>query len=376
LDLGDLYFDTGSNQLKVYSSTGWVNAGSSVNGTSDRFKYTVSGTPTTISGNDDNSNSLSYDAGFIDVFLNGIKMVNGTDVTVTSGNSVVFASALTNGDVVDIITFGTFNIASMNASNLTSGTVPDARITGAYTGITNLTMSGDLVTGGNISTGNSGNLFILDSAGQKSGKIANSSSTSNSLKIDADPDNGGADTFMQFQIDGSEKMRINSSGNVGIGTSSPGTIPLHVVATDGGNVDELLQIRNNSTTAGTGGRIRFVNSTDGTSTTNSVSISSLRNSAGDQDLLFETVDSERMRIDSSGNFMVGKTATGIGSAGAEFKSDGRLIATVSGNYSALLNRLSSDGDIVQFRKDGTTVGVIGTQNWGIGTKFSCIRTRN
>jgi hypothetical protein len=136
LDLGDLYFDTGSNQLKVYSSTGWVNAGSSVNGTSDRFKYTISGTPTTVSGNDDNSKSLSYDAGFIDVFLNGIKMVNGTDVTVTSGNSVVFASALTNGDVVDIITFGTFNIASMNASNLSSGTVPSARISGAYTGIT------------------------------------------------------------------------------------------------------------------------------------------------------------------------------------------------------------------------------------------------
>jgi hypothetical protein len=63
-------------------------------------------------------------------------MVNGTDVTVTSGNSVVFASALTNGDVVDIITFGTFNIASMNASNLSSGTVPSARISGAYTGIT------------------------------------------------------------------------------------------------------------------------------------------------------------------------------------------------------------------------------------------------
>ena len=141
LDLGDLYFDTGSNQLKVYSSTGWVNAGSSVNGTSDRFKYTISGTPTTVSGNDDNSKSLSYDAGFIDVFLNGIKMVNGTDVTVTSGNSVVFASALTNGDVVDIITFGTFNIASMNASNLSSGTVPDARITGDYTGLTSLTIT-------------------------------------------------------------------------------------------------------------------------------------------------------------------------------------------------------------------------------------------
>ena len=36
------------------------------------------------------------------------------------------------------------NLTALNASNLASGTVPDGRITGAYTGITNLTMSGDL----------------------------------------------------------------------------------------------------------------------------------------------------------------------------------------------------------------------------------------
>ena len=50
--------------------------------------------PTTITGNDDNGATLAYDAGFIDVYLNGVKMVNGSDVTVTSGNSIVFASAI------------------------------------------------------------------------------------------------------------------------------------------------------------------------------------------------------------------------------------------------------------------------------------------
>ena len=87
--------------------------GSLVNGTTERFTFTVSGTPTTITGNDDNGNALSYDSGLIDVFLNGIKMVNGTDVTVTSGTSVVFASALSNGDIVDITTFGIFNITQL-----------------------------------------------------------------------------------------------------------------------------------------------------------------------------------------------------------------------------------------------------------------------
>jgi predicted RecA/RadA family phage recombinase len=101
---------------------------SAVDGTTERFTYTISGTPTTVSGNDNSGNTLAYDSGLIDVFLNGIKMVNGTDVTVTSGTSVVFASSLTSGDVVDITTFGVFNITGMNASNLSSGTVPEARL--------------------------------------------------------------------------------------------------------------------------------------------------------------------------------------------------------------------------------------------------------
>ena len=118
LDVGDLYFDTTANELKVYKSSGWAAAGSTVNGTSARFTYNISGTPTTVTGSDANGNTLAYDAGFIDVYLNGVKQVNGTDVTVTSGTSVVFASALANGDVVDIVGFGTFNVAAINASNI------------------------------------------------------------------------------------------------------------------------------------------------------------------------------------------------------------------------------------------------------------------
>ena len=99
-------------------------SGSTVNGTSARFTYNITGTPTTVTGSDANGNTLAYDAGFIDVYLNGVKQVNGTDVTVTSGTSVVFASALANGDVVDIVGFGTFNVAAINASNINSGTIP------------------------------------------------------------------------------------------------------------------------------------------------------------------------------------------------------------------------------------------------------------
>ena len=129
LDVGDLYFDTTANELKVYKSSGWSAAGSTVNGTSARFTYTVSSSTTTITGNDDNGNTLAYDAGFADVYLNGVKMVNGSDVTVTSGSSIVFASAIgaSGTDTVDIIAFGTFNVAAISANNITSGTMAIAR---------------------------------------------------------------------------------------------------------------------------------------------------------------------------------------------------------------------------------------------------------
>jgi hypothetical protein len=133
LDVGDLYFDSSSQTMKVYSSSGWIPAGSSVNGTSSRFTYTVSSSTTTITGADDNTNTLAYDAGFIDVYLNGVKMVNGTDVTVTSGTSIVFASAIgTSGtDVVDVIAFGTFQLSNFSindANDVSTGGISDGQV--------------------------------------------------------------------------------------------------------------------------------------------------------------------------------------------------------------------------------------------------------
>ena len=163
LDGGELYFNTSTNQLKVYStSSGWQNAGSVTNGTSARFKFTISGTPTTISGNDDSGTPLAYDANFMDVYLNGVKQVNGVDVTITSGTSIVFASALTNGDVVDCVAFGTFQLANINAGTaITAGVLPVAR------GGTNKTTS-DL-------SGQAGKALVVNTA-QNGFDLANTSS--------------------------------------------------------------------------------------------------------------------------------------------------------------------------------------------------------
>ena len=73
LQVGDLYFDTTNDVMKVYSSGGWITAASAINGTAERFTYTVTSSTTTITGNDDGGSTLAYDAGYIDVYLNGIK---------------------------------------------------------------------------------------------------------------------------------------------------------------------------------------------------------------------------------------------------------------------------------------------------------------
>ena len=87
-------------------------------------------------------------------------------------------------------------------------------------------------------------------------------------------------------------------------------------------------------------------------------------SSGDPALrFFDTTVGERMRIDTSGHVLVGTTDqndTG-GSAGIRLKSYGRIGATVDGGISGLFNRLTSNGDIVGFYKDGSAVGIIGVE---------------
>jgi hypothetical protein len=139
-----------------------------------------------------------------------------------------------------------------------------------------------------------------------------------------------------------ESMRIDSSGNVGIGTSSP-AYPL--VVDNGAN--SFVSIKGTSESgllfsdsAGNAGSIQYEH--------------------GGNFMLFRTNDAERMRIDSSGNLLVGKTSadTYNSTNGIELQASGLLTATRTG-IAQILNREDSDGDIAVFRKDGTTVGSIG-----------------
>jgi hypothetical protein len=68
-----------------------------------------------------------------------------------------------------------------------------------------------------------------------------------------------------------------------------------------------------------------------------------------------------MRLDSSGNLLVGKTSTAAG-AGVIIGASGVSNFTADGDRTLILNRETSDGDILEFRKDNSKVGSIGAAN--------------
>jgi hypothetical protein len=104
LQVGTLYFNTTTNSMQVYGGSGFTAAGSSVNGTSSRNTYTATAGQTSF--------AATYDSGFVDVYLNGVKLLAGTDFTATNGTSVVLASGAAVNDIVDIVAYGTFTLST------------------------------------------------------------------------------------------------------------------------------------------------------------------------------------------------------------------------------------------------------------------------
>lgn len=166
--------------------------------------------------------------------------------------------------------------------------------------------------------------------------------------------NDGGSTITAMTID------MSAGGKVGIGTSSPSAT---LTASQSSNNIFALERTGISGSSGQFG----INIESNSQTTVSYD-------DGAQ-LVFGTASSpsthvgftERMRLDSSGNLLVGMTSASTSNDGAGIRSDG-LIHAKRANVVATFNRKTSDGDVVQIAKDNTVVGSLGT-GFGGGTHF-------
>ena len=76
---GQIRFNTTTSGFEGYNGTAWSSLGAQFSYT--RTNFTATSSQTTF--------SVSYDVGYVDIFMNGVKLIVGTDVTATNGTSIV-----------------------------------------------------------------------------------------------------------------------------------------------------------------------------------------------------------------------------------------------------------------------------------------------
>ena len=148
----------------------------------------------------------------------------------------------------------------------------------------------------------------------------------------------------------------DASGNVGIGTASPSSL-LHVSSSAATN----WQVRVSGTSASNFSAARFYNDVGSAldvgisgSTASYGSSLGMIGTATNNSLTFKTNDIERMRIDTSGNLLVGTTSTTLGSVGCQIFGSGYMQITRDANPALILKRGSNGGEIVTFYDEGGT----------------------
>ena len=118
-------------------------------GVRDRFVFTASGSETSLSGADDNSRTLKYEDGtYVDVFMNGVLLLRGTDYNTNTANTIAGLASLAANDIIEVVVYDVFTVAD-TVSKTSGGTFTGAismegglTVTGAATVSTNITASG------------------------------------------------------------------------------------------------------------------------------------------------------------------------------------------------------------------------------------------
>jgi hypothetical protein len=289
-------------------------------GTENKKKFSITGTTTSLTG-------LIYNTGRVHVFHNGVRLVDGTDYTATDGATITLTTAAESGDEVVVISQASLQIADVLP--LAGGD-----------------LTGDLSVDGIISTTNGAD---IDMDGTASGQLKlDGNGYGGAIALNAQGMNiytNSANRDILFGTNETEAMRIDGSGNVGIGTDSPSDV-LHVVTPSFGGI--TLEC----TGATADPTFKFLGA--------STNYWSLQQDVSDSDSFqFRYNNSEKARMDSSGNLLVGKTAIDNTTVGFRFNGSSGFASFVrSGGEPLYLNRNTSFGEIVKFAKDGSTKGSI------------------
>ena len=323
--------------------------------TRTEFDYTATAGQTTFTGNDNDSESLSYTAGQIDVYLNGSHLNVTDDYVATNGTSVVLQSGAQAGDSLVIVAYGSFNVANVVATRDLEGNEfildddGDTTITADTDDQIDIKIAGadDFKFTANTFHALDGSTVLI--GGQSSDSV------------------GGATCNLQLEgtstADSSISLKCNTNGTtaptIRFGKSRGTSVGSDTVVQDG---DEL-------------GVIVF-SGADGTDTETqgAVIIAAVNGTPGGNDmptrLVFQTTadgaasTTERMRIGSTGEILFGKTTNAFGTAGGCFNDgggkNGALELIADGTAVLALNRLSDDGNILVFHKDGTSGGRVET----------------
>jgi len=155
-----------------------------------------------------------------------------------------------------------------------------------------------------------------------------------------------------------EAMRLDASGNLGIGTASPGTrLDVKTVSTA-----PYIQVTTNADVAGVdqGGLQWF----ETNSSAVTASIKGIRGGGAfnQTNMVFSTADNgantERARITAAGDLLVGKTSDTTNGAGFTAGASGYIRVVRSSDAVGVFNRATNDGTIVEFQQDAATEGTI------------------